>query len=62
MCFFNHGSKEFSRKNIHVNTAKSFNPILRRSKHGVFHYLNKRHLQRYIDEGAFGLNDRDHFE
>jgi transposase-like protein len=58
----NHGSKEFSRNGVHVNTAESFNAILERAKQGVFHYLSKRHLRRYIGEIAFRWNNRDPVE
>lgn len=55
----NHGNKEFSRDNVHVNTAESFNVILERAKQGVFHYLSKRHLKRYVGEIQFRWNNRD---
>lgn len=55
----NHGSKEFSRDGVHVNTAESFNAILERTKQGVFHFLSRRHLTRYIGEVAFRWNNRD---
>ena len=55
----NHGTKEFSRDGVHVNTAESFNAILERAKQGVFHFLSKRHLTRYVGEVAFRWNNRD---
>ncbi len=55
----NHGTKEFCRGDVHVNTAESFNSILERAKQGVFHYLSTRHLPRYVDEVAFRWNNRD---
>jgi len=55
----NHGAKEFCRDGVHVNTAESFNALLERAKQGVFHYLSKRHLSRYIDEVAFRWNNRE---
>lgn len=58
----NHGNKEFSRDGVHVNTAESFNAILERAKQGVFHYLSKRHLARYVGEIAFRWNNRDPVE
>jgi len=58
----NHGAKEFSRNDVHVNTAKSFNAILERAKQGVFHYLSRGHLRRYIGEVAFRWNKRDPVE
>lgn len=58
----NHGSKEFCRGEVHVNTAESFIAILERAKLGVFHYLSTRHLPRYIGEVAFRWNNRDPVE
>ncbi len=58
----NHGNKEFSRDNVHVNTAESFNAILERAKQGVFHHLSRRHLTRYVGEVAFRWNNRDPVE
>jgi len=55
----NHGAKEFCRDAAHVNTAESFNALLERSKQGVFHYLSKRHLSRYVDEVVFRWNNRE---
>jgi transposase-like protein len=55
----NHGTKEFSRGDVHVNTAESFNAILERAKQGVFHFLSKGHLDRYVGEIAFRWNNRE---
>lgn len=54
----NHGKKEFVRGDIHNNTAESFNATLERAKLGVFHYLSKKHMQRYVDEAVFRWNQR----
>lgn len=56
--FVNHGEREYVRGEIHNNTAESFNAILERAKMGVFHYLSKKHMQRYVDEVAFRWNQR----
>lgn len=57
-----HGIKEFARGQVHVNTAESFNAILERAKQGVFHFVSRRHLPRYISEVAFRWNNRDPVE
>jgi hypothetical protein len=49
----NHGQKEFARGDVHNNTAESFNALLERAKQGVFHYVSKKHLQRYLHEIGF---------
>ena len=55
----NHQSKEYSRGDTHNNTAESFNAILERAKQGVFHYLSKKHLSRYLHEIGFRWNQRE---
>jgi hypothetical protein len=55
----NHQRKEYSRGDIHNNTAESFNAILERARQGVFHYLSKVHLARYLDEIGFRWNQRE---
>ncbi len=54
----NHGNGEFARGEVHNNTAESFNALLERAKFGVFHWLSKWHLKRYINEVAFRWNHR----
>ena len=54
-----HGIKEFARGEVHVNTAESFNAILERAKQGVFHYVSRQHIPRYLSEVAFRWNNRD---
>jgi transposase-like protein len=54
----NHGAKEFVNGETHNNTAESFNAILERAKQGVFHFLSKLHLQRYVSEVVFRWNHR----
>jgi len=55
----NHQSKEYSRGDTHNNTAESFNAMLERAKQGVFHYLSKKRLSRYLHEIGFRWNQRD---
>jgi len=59
---FHHGIKEFARDDAHVNTAESFNAVLERGKQGVFHFLSRRHLPRYLSEVVFRWNNRDPVE
>ena len=54
----NHGAKEFARNGVHNNTAESFNATLERAKIGVFHYISKEHLHRYLAEAEFRWNQR----
>ena len=34
-----------------------FRRVLKRGLHGVYHHASPKHLQRYVDEFAFRLND-----
>lgn len=54
----NHSQKEYARGDVHNNTAESFNAILERAKQGVFHYLSKKHLSRYLYEIGFRWDHR----
>jgi len=56
--YVNHGNEEFARGEVHNNTAESFNAQLERAKFGVFHWISKRHMKRYINEVAFRWNHR----
>jgi len=53
-----HNKGEYSRGDVHVNTAESFFALLKRGVHGTFHSVSKQHLQRYCDEFAFRWNHR----
>jgi hypothetical protein len=54
----NHSQKEYARGNAHNNTAESFSAILERAKQGVFHYLSRKHLNRYLHEIGFRWDHR----
>ena len=53
-----HSAKEFVRGDVHVNTAESWNGLLKRSIMGSFHHVSREHLGRYCDEVAFRWNRR----
>ncbi len=42
----------------HVNTAESFNALMKRGHYGIFHQLSKKHLHRYCTEFEFRWNHR----
>ena len=56
--YVDHSEREYARGAVHNNTAESFNATLERAKVGVFHYMSKEHMQRYVDEVAFRWNQR----
>lgn len=43
---------------VHNNTAESFNGLLERAKIGVFHWMSKPHMDRYVQEIVFRWNHR----
>ena len=53
-----HGNGEFVTGQNHTNTAESFNATLKRAYVGVYHYMSKRHLLRYVEESMFRRNSR----
>ena len=57
-----HGKKQYARGDINSNTAESFGAMLERAKQGVFHYLSRKHMYRYIHEAEFRWNHREPVE
>ncbi len=53
-----HGNGEFVAGQNHTNTAESFNATLKRAYVGVYHYMSKQHLLRYVEESMFRWNSR----
>lgn len=53
----NHSEDVYSRNGITTNGVESVFAVLRRGLHGVYHKASKKHLQRYIDEFAWRLNE-----
>lgn len=54
-----HMAKEYSRGDVHINTAESFGAMLERAKTGVFHYMSPMHLKLYLAELSFRWYNRD---
>ena len=54
----NHGAGEYAKEDIHVNTAESWNALLKRSIVGSFHHVSREHLSRYCDEVSFRWDRR----
>ena len=48
-----HGKKEYSRGNVHVNTAEGYFGILKRGINGVYQHVSKHHLKKYLYEFDF---------
>lgn len=54
----NHGVGEYSRGDVHTNTAESFFALLKRGVYGTYHHVGKNHLDKYCDAFAFRWNHR----
>lgn len=47
---------EYVRGVVHTQTIDSFWAMFKRGYRGVYHYMSRKHLQRYVDEYAFRHN------
>ena len=53
----NHSAKEFVNGMAHTNGIESVWAVLKRGFYGVYHSFSRKHLQRYVDEFSFRLNE-----
>jgi hypothetical protein len=53
-----HGTKEYARGEVHVNTAESSNALVKRGLIGIYHNVSKEHLHRYLWQWDFVWNHR----
>lgn len=53
----NHSAKEYVDGMAHTNGIESVWAVLKRGHYGTYHHFSLKHLQRYIDEFAFRLNE-----
>ena len=53
----NHSAKEFVNGMAHTNGIESVWAVLKRGFYGTYHSFSTKHLQRYVDEFAFRLNE-----
>lgn len=56
----NHGKRQYSRpsKGAHINTVEAVNSQVQRALIGVYHRLDRQHLQRYLGEILWRWNHR----
>ena len=53
----NHSAKQFVDGMAHTNGIESVWAVLKRGFYGIYHSFSQKHLQRYINEFAYRLND-----
>lgn len=53
-----HGEKEYVRGNVHTNSIESFWALLKRGIIGIYHHVDKKHLDKYVDEFEFRYNTK----
>lgn len=53
----NHSAKEFVDGMAHTNGIESVWALLKRGFYGVYHQFSVKHLQRYVNEFAYRLNE-----
>ena len=53
----NHSAGQYVRGDVHTNSIESVWAVLKRSINGTWHHVSAKHLQRYVDEAAFRLNE-----
>lgn len=53
-----HSIGEYTRGDIHTNTAEGFFSVFKRGMKGVYQHCGEQHLQRYLDEFEFRYSNR----
>jgi transposase-like protein len=53
----NHSAKEYVNGMAHTNSIESVWAVLKKGYSGIYHNFSTKHLQRYINEFTFRLNE-----
>jgi hypothetical protein len=53
-----HSKYEWKRGDVHTNTLEGFFSIFKRGLVGVYQHMDKKHLDRYLAEFDFRMNNR----
>lgn len=54
-----HSKGEYVRGGVLTNSIESVWAVLKRSIRGTWHHVSPKHLERYVNEAAFRLNEGD---
>ena len=54
-----HSRGEYVRGDVSTNGIESVWAVMRRGLHGVYHHASAKHMDRYVSEFTFRLNDGD---
>jgi len=54
----NHTAKEYTRGDVHTNSAEGYFSIFKRGMRGVYQHCSEKHLHRYLAEFDFRYNHR----
>ncbi|MYA28821.1 MAG: IS1595 family transposase [Nitrospira sp. SB0672_bin_25] len=52
-----HSAGEYVKHGIHTNSIESVWAVLRRSLHGIYHWVSTKHLSKYLNEATFRLHE-----
>lgn len=55
----NHSKHEYANGAIYTNTIEGAFSLVKRSIYGIFHWVSRKHLQRYLNEFSFRYNNRE---
>ena len=53
----NHGAGEYVPEDVTTNGIESVFAVLKRGLIGVYHHASPKHLDRYVDEFSFRMNE-----
>jgi hypothetical protein len=53
-----HSKKQYVNGDVHTNTIEGAWTLLKRSYMGTYHYMSRKHLQKYVYEFVFHYNTR----
>lgn len=57
--FVDHSRKQYAVGQVTTNAIESFWALLKRGIIGVYHFVSRKHLQKYVDEFVFRHNTRN---